>query len=226
MIMIVEVSDVVEEYLEVIYRLQEKTGDAARTSDLVRMLNVAPGTVTNTVERLEKESLIVHEPYRGVKLTEKGLRLALRVVRNHRLSECLLMDVLDVEWDKVHDAACQLEHGISDEIAKKIEKALGHPKTCPHGNPIPTECGGIIEGNFQPLSKFNVQEKGIIVKITDENPDLLQYLGTLGIKPETYFEVVEKAPFDGPVTVRVDGKVHALSREIAAIIKVRKIDEK
>jgi len=225
MAMIVEVSDVVEEYLEVIYRLQEKTG-AARTSDLVRMLNVAPGTVTNTVERLEKESLIVHEPYRGVKLTDKGLRLALHVVRNHRLSECLLRDVLDVEWDKVHDAACQLEHGISDEIAKKIEKTLGYPKTCPHGNPIPTECGGIIEGNFQPLSKFNVREKGLIVKITDENPDLLQYLGTLGIKPETYLKVVEKAPFEGPITVRIDGKDHALSREIAASIKVRKFDEK
>lgn len=225
MAMIVEISDVVEEYLEAIYRLQEKTG-AARTSDLVRMLNVAPGTVTNTVERLEKESLIVHEPYRGVKLTDKGLKLSLRVVRKHRLSECLLTDVLDVEWDKVHDAACQLEHGISDEIAKKIEKALGYPKTCPHGNPIPTECGGIIEGNFQPLSKFNVREKGSIVKITDENPDLLQYLGTLGIKPETYLEVVEKAPFEGPITVRIDGKDHALSREIAASIEVRKFDEK
>lgn len=225
MVMIVEVSDVVEEYLEVIYRLQEKTG-TARTSDLVRMLNVAPGTVTNTVERLEKESLIVHEPYRGVKLTDKGLRLALHVVRNHRLSECLLRDVLDVEWDKVHDAACQLEHGISDEIAKKIEKALGYPKTCPHGNPIPTQCGGIIEGNFQPLSEFNIREKGLIVKITDENPDLLQYLGTLGIKPETFLEVVEKAPFDGPITVRVNGKDHALSCEIATSIKVRKFDEK
>ena len=223
--MIAKVSNVVEEYLEVIYRLQEKSG-AARTSELVEVLNVAPGTITNTVERLEKESLIVHEPYRGVKLTEKGRRIAIRVVRKHRLSERLLTDVLNVEWDKAHDAACQLEHGISDEIAKKIEKALGHPKTCPHGNPIPTECGGIIEGSFQPLSKFNFREKGIIVKITDENPDLLQYLSTLGIKPEIYLEVVEKAPFEGPITVRVDGKVHALSREIAASIKVQKFDEK
>jgi len=220
----VKVSDVVEEYLEAIYRLQEKTG-AVRTSDLVRMLNVAPGTITNTVERLEKESLIVHEPYRGVKLTEKGVRIAIRIVRRHRLSECLLADVLDVDWDKVHDAACQLEHGISDEIAKKIEKALGHPKTCPHGNPIPTECGGIIEGNFQPLSKFNVREKGMIIKITDENPDLLHYLRKQGIRPETSLEVVEKAPFDGPITFRIDGKNHAVSSEIAASIKVQKYEK-
>ena len=222
--MTIEVSNVVEEYLEVIYRLQEKSG-VARTSELVKLLNVAPGTVTNTVERLEKESLIIHEPYRGVKLTEKGRRIALRVVRKHRLSERLLTDFLSLEWEKAHDAACQLEHGISDEIAKKIEKALGHPKTCPHGNPIPTECGGIIEETSQSLTKLNLKKKGVIIKITNESPELLQYLNTLGIKPEVSLEVVEKAPFNGPLTVRVDGKDHALSREIAALIKIRKTDE-
>lgn len=222
--MTMEVSNVVEEYLEVVYRLQEKSG-VARTSELVKMLNVAPGTVTNTVERIEKESLIVHEPYKGVKLTEKGRRIALGVVRKHRLSERLLTDILNVEWEKTHDAACQLEHGISDEIAKKIEKTLGHPKTCPHGNPIPTECGGIIEESSQPLTKFSMKEKGIIVKITDENSDLLQYFGALGLKPEVSLEVIEKAPFNGPITVRVDNKNHALSREIAGLIRVRKIDE-
>jgi len=221
--MIAEVSSVIEEYLEVIYRLQEKNG-VARTSNLVKMLNVVPGTVTNTVERLEKESLIVHEPYRGVKLTEKGRRIALRIVRKHRLSERLLTDILNVDWDKSHDAACQLEHGISDEITKKIEKALRHPKTCPHGNPIPTECGGIIEESFQPLTKFSIREKGIIVKIVDESPELLHYLDAVGLRPEKALEVIEKAPFDGPITVRVDGKDHALSREIAALIKVRKVD--
>jgi len=219
-----EVSTVVEEYLEIIYRLEEKSG-VARTSELVKLLNVAPGTITNTVERLEEELLIIHEPYRGVKLTEKGRRIALRVVRKHRLSERLLTDVLSVEWEKSHNAACQLEHGISDEIAKKIEEALGHPKTCPHGNPIPTECGGIIEKTSQPLTKFNPKEKCVIVKITEEDPELLQYLKTLGLKPEAYLEVVEKAPFNGPITVKVDGKDHALSREIAALIKIRKVNE-
>ncbi|MEM2111442.1 MAG: metal-dependent transcriptional regulator [Candidatus Bathyarchaeia archaeon] len=222
--MTAEVSHVVEEYLEIIYKLEEKNG-VARTSELVKLLNVAPGTITNTVERLEGESLIIHEPYRGVKLTEKGRRIALRVVRKHRLSERLLTDVLSVEWEKAHDAACQLEHGISDEIAKKIEKALGHPKTCPHGNPIPTECGGITEENSQPLTKFNLKEKGVILRITEEDPELLQYLKTLGLKPEVPVEVIEKAPFSGPITIRIDGKDHALSSEIAALIKIRKINE-
>jgi len=221
--MTTEVSNVVEEYLEIIYRLEEKSG-VARTSELVKLLNVAPGTITNTVERLEEETLIVHEPYRGVKLTEKGRRIALRVVRKHRLSERLLTDVLSVEWEKAHNAACQLEHGISEEIAKKIEKALGHPKTCPHGNPIPTERGSVIEETSKPLAKFNLKETGMIVKITEEDPELLTYLKTLGLKPEAYLEVVEKAPFSGPITVRVDGKDHALSREIAALIKIRKVN--
>jgi len=220
------VSNVIEEYLEVIYRLQEKDG-VARTSDLVEMLKVAPGTITNTVERLEKESLILHEPYRGVKLTERGRTIALRVVRRHRLSERLLTDILNVEWDKAHDAACRLEHGISDEITQKIEKALGHPKTCPHGNPIPTEAGSIIEENHhRSLAEFNVQEKGTIAKIDDEKQDLLQYLSGMGLKPGESLEVVEKAPFDGPITVRVNGKDHALSLSIAKLIRVRKTSEK
>lgn len=222
--MATKVSSVTEEYLEVIYRLQEKSG-VARTLELAETLNVAPGTITNTVERLEKESLIVHEPYKGVRLTEKGRGIALRMVRKHRLSERLLTDILDVEWDKVHDAACQLEHAISDEIAKRIEKALGHPKTCPHGNPVPTECGGIIEERSLPLARFSPGEKGVIVKIADERPELLQYLETLGLKPDTLVEVVQKAPFSGPITVRVDGKDHALSRTVAGSIGVRVIDE-
>ncbi|MFB0504936.1 MAG: metal-dependent transcriptional regulator, partial [Candidatus Bathyarchaeia archaeon] len=151
--------------------------------------------------------------------------IALRMVRKHRLSERLLTDILDVEWDKVHDAACQLEHGISDEIAKRIEKALGHPKTCPHGNPVPTECGGIIEESSQPLARSSPGEKGVIVKITDESPELLEYLETLGLKPGTFLEVVQKAPFGGPITVRVDEKEHALSRLIAGLVGVRGIDE-
>jgi len=219
--MTVEITAVVEEYLEVIYRLQEKDG-VARTGDIVKSLRVAFGTVTNTVERLEKEGYLTHEPYKGVKLTEKGLKLALQVVRRHRLSERLLTDILKVEWDKVHDAACKLEHDITDEIIKPLEKALKHPKTCPHGNPIPTKCGGIIEEKSQPLAKLNEREQGIIVKITDEEPDLLQYLDKMGLVPGASIEILEKAPFDGPITFKVDRTSHALGLEVASIIQVKR----
>ena len=215
-----QVTAVVEEFLEAIYRLQEKY-EVARTSDLVSSLKVAPGTITNTVERLEKEGYITHEPYKGVKLTEKGLGIAIQVVRRHRLSERLLTDILHMKWDKVHEAACRLEHGITDEIIKPLEKALRHPKTCPHGNPIPTKCGGIIEEKSQPLTKLNEKEQGIIVKITEEKSDLLRYLNTLGLAPGATIEILEKAPFNGPITLKVDGASHALSPEMASIIQVR-----
>jgi len=218
-----EITSATEEYLETIYKLQEKSG-VATTSDLVKSLKVAPGTVTNTIARLEKESLVIHKPYRGVKLTEKGRRIALRTIRKHRLSERLLTDLLNVEWERVHEAACKLEHSISDEIAKKIEKALGHPKTCPHGNPIPTECGGIIEERSKPLSEFNPGEKGFIAKITDERRELLEYLNSLEIRPNKIIEIVDKAPFGGPIIIRIEGKDRALSREIASLIEIRKIE--
>ena len=218
-----EVTSATEEYLEIIYRLQKKNG-VATTSDLVRSLKVAPGTVTNTIARLEKESFVIHEPYRGVRLTEKGRRIALRTIRKHRLSERLLTDLLNVEWERVHEAACKLEHSISDEIAKKIEKALGHPKTCPHGNPIPTECGGVLEEESRPLSEFNLREKGKIVKITDERREILEYLSSLEVKPNKIVEIIDKAPFSGPITISIEGKNHALSREIASLIEAKKIE--
>lgn len=216
-----EVTEVVEEYLEGIYRLQEKSG-VARTSDIVKVLQVVPGTVTNTVERLEREGMLRHEPYRGVKLTDKGRKIALDVIRRHRLSERLLTDFMRVDWDKAHDAACKLEHGITDDVIKKLEKALGHPKTCPHGNPIPTACGGIIEEKSEPLSTLRSKESGVVAKIKDETPEVLKYIATLGLLPGTSIEIVEKAPFDGPVTVKVGGANHALSLSMASNIWVRR----
>ena len=216
-----EVTEVVEEYLEGIYRLQEKSG-VARTSDIVKVLQVVPGTVTNTVERLEKEGMLRHEPYRGVKLTDKGRKIALDVIRRHRLSERLLTDFVHVDWDKVHDAACRLEHGITNDVIKKLEKALGHPKTCPHGNPIPTACGGIVEEKSEPLSTLKSKESGVVAKIEDETPEVLKYIAVLGLLPGASIEIVEKAPFDGPVTVRVGGANHALSLSMASNIWIRR----
>lgn len=217
-----KISDVIEEYLEAIYRLQEQRG-VARTSDLVRILSVAPGTVTNTIERLEKSLLITHAPYKGVQLTEKGFKIAISVIRKHRLLECLLADFLGIEWYEAHDAACQLEHWISEEIAEKIEGALGYPKTCPHGNPIPTERGEIFEEETQSLIELNTGDGGIITKIIDEGSSLLQYFSRIGIKPKKRIDVIDKAPFNGPVTVKVNGRSHALSRDVASLVRVRKI---
>lgn len=216
-----EVTAVIEEYLEGIYRLQERSR-VARTSEIVELLQVVPGTVTNTVERLEKEGYVTHEPYKGVRLTEKGRRIALHVIRRHRLSERLLTDILHVKWSEAHEAACRLEHGITGDLIKKLEKALGHPRTCPHGNPIPTMGEEMIEEKSEPLTDLNPKESGTIVKITEEKPEVLEYLATLGLVPEASVEVVEKAPFNGPITVKVDGIHKAVSLQIASIINVKK----
>jgi len=210
-----------EEYLEAIYRLEEKVG-FAKTIELARQLKVVPGSVTNTIESLEKRGLIVHEPYKGVRLTEKGRKLALRVLRRHRLAERLLTDVVRLDWSKVHDAACKLEHAISKDVIKPLEKALGHPKTCPHGNPIPSELGKVTEEKSRLLADLNSGESGVIVKITEEKRDLLQYLATLGLMPGTPLVIEEKAPFNGPVMVRVKGASYALGRDVASFIWVKK----
>ena len=220
-----EVTAAIEEYLECIYKLQEKSG-VARTSDMVKSLNVAPGTVTNTVEWLEKQDMVTHKPYKGVKLTQKGRKIALQVIRKHRLSERLLVDILHMRRDKAHDAACKLEHSITDDMIKSLEEALKHPKTCPHGNPIPTENGEIIEEESLPLLEIAVGEQCTVVKITEERYDLLNYLDKLGIAPKASIEILEKAPFDGPITVKVSATNHAISHAIASIIQVKRTKQR
>jgi DtxR family Mn-dependent transcriptional regulator len=217
-----EISATVEEYLEAIYRLEEKKG-SAKTGDLAKELNVTLGTITNTIENMEKQNLVIHKPYKGVKLTKKGRKLALDVVRRHRLSERLLTDILRLEWSKAHDAACKLEHAIADEdILKPLEEALGKPKTCPHGNPIPTESGKVVEEKSELLTSLNLGEECTIVKITDERQDLLQYLATLGLVPGANVQIEEKAPFNGPIMVKVMGASYALGRNVASVIWVKK----
>jgi len=217
----ITVSSEAEEYLEAIYRLEKKTG-FAKTMELVNQLKVVPGSVTNTIESLERRGLVLHEPYRGVKLTEKGRKLALDVLRRHRLAERLLTDVLRLDWSRVHDMACRLEHAITKDMVSPLEKALGRPKTCPHGNPIPKARGGTIEEKSEPLVNLNPKESGVIAKITEEEPSILQHLSTLGLTLGVYVEVEQKAPFGGPVTVRAGEASYTLDHRVVSVINVRR----
>lgn len=217
-----ELSATIEEYLEAIYRLEEKKG-SARTGDIAKELNVTLGTITNTIESMEKQRLVRHKPYRGVNLTRRGRQIALDVIRRHRLSERLLTDILSLEWSKAHDAACRLEHAIADkDIVEPLEKALGKPKTCPHGNPIPSASGEVVEEKSKILADLSLGEEGIIVKVTNEKPELLQYLATLGLVPGSKVQIEEKAPFNGPIMVKVMGASYALGRNVASVIWVKK----
>lgn len=211
------VSPAIEEYLEQIYRLAQRHG-VARTTQIAEKVGVELGTVTNTVDSLKKRRLVLHEPYKGVKLTESGRRIALTVLRRHRLAERLLTDLLDVDWSRVHDLACRLEHAIPDDLTKPIAKAVGHPHVCPHGSPIPTPCGGIVETPSIPLSTLNPGSGGVVAKIIEEQQELLEYLMELNLVPGIEVAVVEKAPFDGPITVEVNGQRRSISKAIASLI--------
>jgi DtxR family Mn-dependent transcriptional regulator len=208
-----------EEYLEAIYRLEKKK-HSAKTMELAKKLNVVPGSITNTIENLEKRGLVNHRPYKGVKLTEKGRKIAANVLRKHRLAERLLTDVLHLDWSEVHDAACELEHALSPKIINSLESALGNPKTCPHGNPIPSNKGKIIESDSKLLSELNSGESGIIVKITEENPDILKALESLGFIPKACIKIEEKNDLNGLLYIRINGKKHKLERKIAKYVNV------
>ena len=214
-----EVTQQAEEYLEAIYRLEQK-GGYARTMELARNLNVVPGSVTNTIENLKRKGLVTHRPYKGVKLTESGRRIASSVLRRHRLAERLLTDILHLDWSEVHDQACKLEHALSPEVVKPLEKALGHPKRCPHGNPIPTSCGGIFEEETVALSELGAQMYGVIVKIIDETTETLQNLARLNLTPGKQVQV-ENIVAGGSLTIRVEGKLCTIDPDLASIIYVK-----
>jgi DtxR family Mn-dependent transcriptional regulator len=218
-----KVSSHAEEYLEAIYRLERKRG-FARTMELARKLRVVPGSVTNTIESLEERGLVIHEPYKGMRLTEKGRRLASAVLRRHRLAERLLTDILQMDWSQVHEAACKLEHALSPEVIRPLEKVLRHPKTCPHGNPIPTKCGGIFEEKTEALSELDTKMRGIIIKITEEKTEVLQKLQRLGFTPGKNVKVEERLP-TGLLTVRIGDKSLRLNHKLASIIYVERIEE-
>jgi DtxR family Mn-dependent transcriptional regulator len=208
-------------YLKTIFNLESRNG-AARTGDIANILDITPGSVTNTLEVLESKGMVAREPYKGVKLTSDGLKIALSVFRRHRLAERLLTDVLKLDWIESHEEACKLEHVISDRLATAIEKALGEPRTCPHGNAIPAEDGSIAPPNDRALSELGNGETATVSRIPDPNAELLRYLTTLGMFPGVRIQVEEKAPFKGPMLVKVGSSSYPLSLDVASVIYVNK----
>ncbi|MCW4022642.1 MAG: metal-dependent transcriptional regulator [archaeon] len=220
----VAVTNQAEEYLEAIYRLENKAG-FARTMELSRKLGVVPGSITNTVENLERKQLVIREPYKGVKLTPSGRKIASSILRRHRLAERLLTDFLQIDWSEVHDPACSLEHALTPEILKPLEKALGHPKRCPHGNPIPTDCGRIQEDETVALTELDAQTTGNIIKITEEKPEILRELVKLKLVPGTQLKIVKNTGKAEQMEIKVAEKSCTIDHDLASIIYVKKIQE-
>jgi len=212
----------VEELLEEIHRLQEKVW-AARTKTLGRRLNVKLGTVTNNLSRLQLRGLVKRERYRGARLTAEGRRIAMDVLRRHRLLERLLTDMLRVGWSRSHSAACKLEHYIDGDLADAIEAVVGHPKTCPHGNAIPNKSGKILGQPSMRLTELSPGDHGAVIRVLDEEEQgALEYLESIGMVTGSKFKVEEHVPFDGSVVVTLGDSKLVISKDAASLVVVKR----
>ena len=214
------ISHAMEDYLKTIYLLG-RNGEKVSTSALAKKLNCSAASVTNMLQKLASLKLVQYKPYQGVKLTTTGNRVALEVLRHHRLIELYLKEVLGYSWDKVHAEAEQLEHVISEEFEERIDKALGYPTRDPHGHPIPRKDGTVMEENLSSLWHVNAMTNVSVVRVEDRNPSVLRYLDAMGIHPEIKLYVLEKSPFNGPILIMLNGVEHSLSEELARQIYVR-----
>jgi DtxR family Mn-dependent transcriptional regulator len=211
-------SESVEDYLKCVWMLERE--GRATTSGVAERLQVNAASVTAMVKKLARLGLVEHEPYRGVALTPAGTRVALEVIRHHRLLELYLMQALGVPWDRVHHEAERLEHHLSDELEARIDEALGHPTRDPHGDPIPSAQLELLRVDDRPLTDLEDGACAIVRRVPDDDPELLRYLAELGVVPLEPVVVISRAPFDGPVTVEVAGREHALSPTLAQRILV------
>ncbi|HWZ59500.1 MAG TPA: metal-dependent transcriptional regulator [Gemmatimonadaceae bacterium] len=193
----------VEDYLKTIYDLERNTGTAT-TTDIAHRLAIAPASVTGMVRRLAGQGLLTHEPYHGVRLSDEGQRVALLTLRRHRVIETYLARVLNYPWDEVHAEADRLEHAASDALIDRMAQAMGEPRVDPHGAPIPTREGHVDERHYAALSELPLGARARIVRVSDEDPARLRYLAELGLVPGACVTVVSRAPYEGPIELRVD----------------------
>jgi len=216
-----QVSHAMEDYLKAVYRLRE-VDKQVTTQRLADELGVTGPSVTNMVKRLAEMRLLSHTRYHGVDLTPTGEKIALEVIRHHRLLELYLAETLGYPWDEVHAEAERLEHHVSDELEARMDSALGYPTTDPHGDPIPSAEGVISEVEVTRLLEFPCGQEATVVRVSDKDPEQLRYLGGLGLYPGVPVTVLEILPFDGPIRLRVKDTEHIIGRPLAAAVYVRK----
>ncbi|MEO6835574.1 MAG: metal-dependent transcriptional regulator [Candidatus Tumulicola sp.] len=209
----------IEEYLEAVYRL-EREGPGVTTSGLASSLGVAPASVSGMLKKLDKDGYVEYVARGEVKLTRKGLEVGVRVLRRHRLAERLLTDVLGMSWDEVHFEACMLEHAISQRVEDRLVALLGDPQTCPHGHPVPPRDLSDPVRTGVPLAQIEEGRRAVVSGVTDEVPEILRYLGEVGLRPGARVCIVEKAPLGGPVTIEIGDARHAISLELARMVIV------
>lgn len=215
----------IEDYLKTIYKLAASKKKVS-TSAIAKRLGVAQASVTGMLKKLSDMKLIEYSPYKDIKLTEAGKKIALETIRHHRLLELYLKEAMGYSWDRVHEEAEHLEHHISEEFEEKMDEFLGRPTVDPHGAPIPTKDGKIREENYKVLSEVEPGTRAVIRRVSDDDPEKLRYLGKLNLYPNTEIDVITREPFNGPVQIQVGEQRHYLSKELSDSIFVDEIESK
>jgi DtxR family Mn-dependent transcriptional regulator len=214
------ISPAVQDYAKAVYALEARGSGAVSTNDLAERLGVTPGSASAMVRKLSEVGLVEHEPYHGVRLTQKGRRVALEVLRHHRLIELFLAEELGMPWDRVHAEAEVLEHAISEDLEQLIADRLGHPKLDPHGDPIPTEGFEIDERPTRSLDELSPGAAGRFVRVSDSEPEMLRYLAEQGIALGDHLRVTGRQPFGGPVFVSVGEREQPLGGDLARAMRI------
>ncbi len=212
-------SESVQNFLKAIFTLQQET-DRVSTNALAERLGVQAPSVTDMAQRLEAAGLVNYERYRGVTLTPVGEEAALKIIRRHRLIELYLTEELNYELYEVHAEAERLEHAVSDRFIEAINQRLGNPDLDPHGDPIPTAEGVILRRELVPLSEWPPDKKATVSRIRAINDEMLLHMGERGIKLDAQVEITARDPFDGPLTIMVDGTQQIIGHNVAACILV------
>jgi len=214
------VSPHVQDYAKAVYALEARAGTAVSTNDLAERLGVTPGSVSAMVRKLSELGLVEHERYHGVRLTAQGRRVALEVLRHHRLIELFLAEDLGMPWDRVHAEAEVLEHVLSEDLEQLISARLGNPTLDPHGDPIPTPALEIDEGHTRSLDELQAGAAGRFVRVSDSDPEMLRYLAEQGIALGDRLEVAGRQPFGGPVFVRIEARELPLGGQLARAMRI------
>jgi DtxR family transcriptional regulator, Mn-dependent transcriptional regulator len=210
----------VEDYAKAIFSLEARGSEPVSTNALAERLGITAGSVSAMLKRLGELGLTAHVPYRGVRLTEDGRRIALEVIRHHRLLESYLSEALGMPWDRVHAEAEVLEHVLSEDLEELIAAKLGHPTVDPHGDPIPSADLELEEPATARLGSLEPGEQGRFVRVSDSDSEMLRYLAERGISPGDRFSVRERQPFGGPLFVVFGAREHAIGGELAAAMRV------
>jgi DtxR family Mn-dependent transcriptional regulator len=210
----------VEDYSKAIFALESRSREPVSTNALAERLGITAGSVSAMLKKLDDLGLITRVPYRGVRLTVEGRRLALEVVRHHRLIESFLAKALGMPWDRVHAEAEVLEHVLSDDLEELIASKLGHPTVDPHGDPIPSAELELDEHCTRSMESLQPGDRGRFVRVSDSDPEMLRYLDGCGISPGAGFSVRDRQPFGGPLFVLFGDREHAIGGDLAGAMRV------